>query len=53
VYLGTAIHYYLRTPGGERLIAYRQNDAAALQGLTPGAEVTVSWEPDAVRVVSG
>jgi spermidine/putrescine ABC transporter ATP-binding subunit len=52
VYLGTAIHYHLRTPGGERLVAYRQSDATAPRDLQTGAEVVVSWEPQAVRILA-
>ncbi len=51
VYVGTAVHYHLRAATGERLIAYRQNDAAAPPGPAPGAEVTVSWEAEAARIL--
>ncbi len=51
VYVGTAVHYHLRTATGERLIAYRQNDAAPPPGLAPGADVAVSWEAGAARIL--
>ena len=51
VYVGTAIHFHLRTLSGERLIAYRQNDSAPSLELTPGAEVRVTWEPNAARLL--
>ena len=51
VYVGTAVHFHLRTASDERLIAYRQNDSAPPPGLTPGAEVQVSWEPNAARLL--
>jgi spermidine/putrescine ABC transporter ATP-binding subunit len=51
VYVGTAVHFHLRTPSGERLIAYRQNDSAPPPELTPGAEVQVTWEPNAARLL--
>jgi len=51
VYVGTAIHYHLRTAAGTRLVAYRQNNSAAPPGLLPGAGVLVSWEADAVRML--
>jgi spermidine/putrescine ABC transporter ATP-binding subunit len=51
VYVGTAVHYHLRTVTGERLVVYRQNDVAAPLGLAPGAEVVVSWEAEAARLL--
>jgi len=51
VYVGTAVHYHLRAATGERLIAYRQNDAAAPVALAPGAEVVVSWPATAARLL--
>jgi spermidine/putrescine ABC transporter ATP-binding subunit len=53
VYVGTAIHYHLRTLAGTRLVAYRQNGTAAPPGLTPGANVAVSWDRDALRLLPG
>ena len=43
VYVGTAVHFHLRTAGGVRLVAYRQNNAALPPTLHPGAEVQLSW----------
>ncbi|PYN95959.1 MAG: polyamine ABC transporter ATP-binding protein [Candidatus Rokuibacteriota bacterium] len=51
VYVGTAVHYHLRAATGERLIAYRQNNAAAPVTFGPGAEVVVSWDPGAARLL--
>jgi len=51
VYVGTAVHVHLRASTGERLIAYRQNDSAAPAALAPGAEVVVSWSPEAARLL--
>jgi spermidine/putrescine ABC transporter ATP-binding subunit len=51
VYVGTAIHYHLRTADGTRLVAYRQNGTAPPPGLTPGAGVAVSWDRDALRLL--
>jgi len=50
VYVGTAVHYHLRTAAGTRLVAYRQNNSPP-PGLLPGTSVLVSWEADAVRVL--
>jgi putative spermidine/putrescine transport system ATP-binding protein/spermidine/putrescine transport system ATP-binding protein len=50
VYVGTAIHYHLRTAAGTRLVAYRQNGTAP-PALTPGADVAVSWDRDALRLL--
>ena len=43
VYVGTALHFHLRTASGVRLVAYRQNNAALPPTLYPGAEVQLSW----------
>ena len=51
VYVGTAVHVHLRVATGERLIAYRQNDSAAPVALASGAEVVVSWPPEAARLL--
>ena len=42
---------HLRAATGERLIAYRQNNAAAPVTFGPGAEVVVSWDPGAARLL--
>jgi ABC-type Fe3+/spermidine/putrescine transport system ATPase subunit len=51
VYVGTAVHFHLRTASGDRLIAYRQNDAPPPPGLAPGADVQVTWDPSAARLL--
>jgi putative spermidine/putrescine transport system ATP-binding protein len=51
VYVGTAIHFHLRTPDGTHLVAYRQNDSAPPAGLQPGAAVQVTWDPGAARLL--
>ncbi|MGH7314332.1 MAG: ABC transporter ATP-binding protein [Candidatus Rokuibacteriota bacterium] len=51
VYVGTAVHFHLRTAAGARLVAYRQNDSAPPSGLRPGVEVQVTWEPGAARLL--
>jgi putative spermidine/putrescine transport system ATP-binding protein len=53
VYRGINTQFHLRRPGGEPLIAVRQNDAGGdvAIGLTPGATVVASWAPKRNRVV--
>jgi spermidine/putrescine ABC transporter ATP-binding subunit len=51
VYVGTAVHFHLRTAAGARLVAYRQNDSAPPSGLQPGVEVQVTWDPGAARLL--
>jgi putative spermidine/putrescine transport system ATP-binding protein len=51
VYVGTAVHYHLRTAAGTRLVAYRQNNSPPPPELFPGASVLVAWEPDAARLL--
>jgi spermidine/putrescine ABC transporter ATP-binding subunit len=51
VYVGTAIHFHLRTAAGARVVVYRQNNAALPPGLNPGAEVDLSWEPSSARLL--
>jgi putative spermidine/putrescine transport system ATP-binding protein len=51
VYVGTAVHCHLRTRTGARLVGYRQNNAALPPHLYPGADVQISWEPDAARLL--
>jgi putative spermidine/putrescine transport system ATP-binding protein len=51
VYVGTAVHLHLRTERGARLLAYRQNSTALPAHIHPGANVQVSWEADAARLV--
>jgi ABC-type Fe3+/spermidine/putrescine transport system ATPase subunit len=51
VYVGTAIHFHLRSAAGARIIAYRQNDVALSSSLHPGAEVKLSWNPGVARLL--
>ncbi len=51
VYVGTAVHFHLRSADGTRLVAYRQNDSAPPAGLQPGAGVRVTWDPGAARLL--
>jgi putative spermidine/putrescine transport system ATP-binding protein len=51
VYLGTAIHFHVRTAAGARIIAYRQNDVMLPVGLHPGAEVDLGWDPASARLL--
>jgi putative spermidine/putrescine transport system ATP-binding protein/spermidine/putrescine transport system ATP-binding protein len=52
VYRGFIVHYYLRLPGGEPLVAFQQHtgNGAAL-GLTPGQAVLAEWDEASNRVV--
>ncbi len=52
VYRGFMVHYYLRLPGGEPLIAFQQNtgEAAGL-ALQPGQPVLAEWDASANRLV--
>ena len=51
VYVGTAVHFHLRTASGGRLIAYRQNDSAPQLALAPGTPIHVTWEASAARLL--
>jgi spermidine/putrescine ABC transporter ATP-binding subunit len=51
VYVGTAVHFHLRTAAGAHLVAYRQNASTAPSDLQPGAEVQVTWDPSAARLL--
>jgi spermidine/putrescine ABC transporter ATP-binding subunit len=51
VYVGTAVHFHLRTAAGAPLVAYRQNASAPPTGLHPGVEVRVTWDPAAARLL--
>jgi len=51
VYLGTAVHFHVRTAAGARIIAYRQNDVAMPLALHPGAEVDLAWDPASARLL--
>jgi spermidine/putrescine transport system ATP-binding protein len=51
VYMGTAIHFHLRTATGTRVVAYRQNNAALPGGMHPGAEFELAWDPGSARLL--
>jgi putative spermidine/putrescine transport system ATP-binding protein len=51
VYVGNALHLYLRTTGGTPLIAYQQNSTTVAADLAPGAEVRAWWQPDSARLI--
>jgi ABC-type Fe3+/spermidine/putrescine transport system ATPase subunit len=52
VYRGFMVHYYLRLPGGEPLIAFQQNTGnGAAIGLEPGQTVLAKWDEGSNRVV--
>ncbi len=53
VYHGFNTHYHLRRPGGEPLIAVRQNDVGDAMpiALEPGAEILASWAAGRNRLV--
>ena len=53
VYHGFNTHYHLRRPGGEPLIAVRQNDVGDAMpiALEPGAEILASWAAARNRLV--
>jgi putative spermidine/putrescine transport system ATP-binding protein/spermidine/putrescine transport system ATP-binding protein len=45
VYRGFMVHYYLRLPAGEPLIAFQQNTGNGMAvGLEPGQAVLASWD---------
>jgi ABC-type Fe3+/spermidine/putrescine transport system ATPase subunit len=45
VYVGTAIHFHLRTSAGTSLVAYRQNTKPLTCELSPGVHIRISWDP--------
>jgi ABC-type Fe3+/spermidine/putrescine transport system ATPase subunit len=45
VYVGTALHFHLRTSAGTRLVAYRQNTKPLTCELSPGVHTRISWDP--------
>ena len=52
VYRGFMVHYYLRLPGGEPLIAFQQNTGDGIgTGLEPGHPVLAEWDATANRIV--
>ena len=51
VYRGFMVHYYLRLPGGDRLVAFQQHGGAGAVGLQPGQAVLAEWDEAANRVV--
>ena len=52
VYRGFMVHYYLRLPGGEPLIAFQQatGNGAAI-GIDPGQPVLAEWDEASNRLV--
>lgn len=50
-FLGTAIQYQVRTPGGAELVVTEQNRNGS-RGLGPGSEVRLAWQPAHTFVVS-
>lgn len=50
-YLGTALQYVVRTPGGSELTVLAQNDGDGRPSAGPGAEVELSWRPEHTFVV--
>jgi putative spermidine/putrescine transport system ATP-binding protein len=52
VYRGFMVHYYLRLPGGEPLVAFGQNTGnGAAVALEPGQAVLAEWDEASNRVV--
>ncbi|WP_428534861.1 ABC transporter ATP-binding protein [Rhodopila sp.] len=52
VYRGFMVHYYLRLPGGDRLIAFQQDGGAGVaSGLQAGQAVLAEWDEASNRVV--
>ena len=52
VYRGFMVHYYMRLPGGEPLIAFQQNTGNGVAvGISPGQPVLAQWDEASNRVV--
>jgi putative spermidine/putrescine transport system ATP-binding protein len=52
VYRGFMVHYYLRLPGGEPLIAFQQNTGNGVPlGLDPGQPMLAEWDEASNRLV--
>jgi ABC-type Fe3+/spermidine/putrescine transport system ATPase subunit len=52
VYRGFMVHYYLRLPGGDPLIAFQQNTGNGVPtGLDPGQVVLAEWDEVSNRLV--
>ena len=52
VYRGFMVHYYLRLPGGEPLVAFAQNTGAGINpGMAPGQPVLAEWDEASNRLV--
>jgi putative spermidine/putrescine transport system ATP-binding protein len=52
VYRGFMVHYYLRLPGGEPLIAFQQNSGNGVAvGMDPGQPVLAEWDEGSNRLV--
>jgi putative spermidine/putrescine transport system ATP-binding protein/spermidine/putrescine transport system ATP-binding protein len=52
VYRGFMVHYYMRLPGGEPLIAFQQNTGQGIPpGLDAGRAVLAVWDESSNRIV--
>lgn len=52
VYRGFMVHYYMRLPGGEPLIAFQQNTGNGIgSSLSPGQPVLAEWDEASNRLV--
>ena len=52
VYRGFMVHYYLRLPGGEPLIAFQQNTGQGVPvGMDSGQRVLAEWDASSNRLV--
>jgi putative spermidine/putrescine transport system ATP-binding protein len=52
VYRGFMVHYYLRLPGGDPLIAFQQNTGNGIPtGMDPGQPVLAEWDEASNRLV--
>jgi ABC-type Fe3+/spermidine/putrescine transport system ATPase subunit len=52
VYRGFMVHYYLRLPSGEPLIAFAQNTGKGVpMGLDPGQPMLAEWDEASNRLV--
>jgi putative spermidine/putrescine transport system ATP-binding protein/spermidine/putrescine transport system ATP-binding protein len=53
VYRGFMVHYYLRLPSGEPLVAFQQQTGGgAAPGFGAGSQVLASWDESSNRVVA-
>ncbi len=52
VYRGFMVHYYMRLPNGEPLVAFQQNTGnTAAAGVEPGRTVLAEWDETSNRLV--